>query len=324
MVSVVLLQQSGGPEELRTVDVALPSPAEREVRIRQTAIGVNYHDVYVRSGLYQTLPLPGVPGIEAVGVVTDVGPGVIDLKPGDRVGYVTGAYGAYAAERNLRADLAIRLPSILADAPAAASLMKALTVCMLIRRVHRVVAGQAILVQAAAGGVGQLLCSWANHLGATVIGTVGSAAKAEVARTAGATHTILYREEDVAARVAEITEGEGVAAAYDSVGADTFQGSIDSLGFEGHLVNFGQSSGPVPAFSLSVLAARSLSVSRPIIFHYLRTRDRLEAMAEETLSAFESGIIKPIEPLTLPLTQAPEAHRLLETRQSPGGVVLIP
>lgn len=324
MTVAILLERAGDPDELRLAGVDLPPPGAGEIRLRQTAVGVNYHDVYVRSGLYQTLPLPGVPGIEAVGVVTGTGPGVEHVKAGDRIGYVSGNYGAYAAERNLPAALAIKLPDMLDDVPAAASLMKALTVCMLVRHVHQVRAGEAVLVHAAAGGVGQLLCSWAANLGATVIGTVGSSAKAGIARAAGAAHTILYREEDVAARVAEITGGEGVAAAYDSVGADTFLASMNALGFCGQLVNFGQSSGPVAPFSPALLAARSLSVSRPIIFHYLRTPDRLRALADETLDAFERGVIRPVEPLTFPLAEAAQAHRVLEARQSPGGIVLIP
>ena len=320
----VLLKQAGGPDELRVGNVELPPPGAGEVRLRQTAIGVNYHDIYVRSGLYQTLALPGVPGVEAVGVVTSVGPEVEHVKSGDRIGYVSGRYGAYAAERNLPADLAIKLPDMLDDAPAAASFMKALTVCMLVRRIHSITAGEAVLVHAAAGGVGRLLCSWAAHLGATVIGTVGSAAKADVAREAGAAHIVFYRDEDVAARVAEVTGGEGVAVAYDSVGADTFLASMNSLGFGGRLVIFGQSSGPVAPFSPASLAVRSLSVSRPIVFHYLRTPERLRAMAAETFAAFRDGVIRPIKPLTLPLAEAAEAHRVLEARQSPGGVVLIP
>lgn len=324
MTQAIVMERTGGPEVLQPREIELAPPATGEVQVRQTAVGVNYHDIYVRSGLYETLPLPGIPGIEAVGTVEAVGEGVTALRVGERIGYVSGRYGGYAAARNLDAALAVPLPDRLADAPAAASLMKALTVCMLIRRVHRLAAGETILVHAAAGGVGQLLCNWASQLGATVIGTVGSAAKADVARAAGAAHVILYREEDVAVRVAEITGGEGVAAAYDSIGADTFDASVAALGFEGHLVNFGQASGPVPPFAPGLLATRSLTVSRPIVFHYLRTPERLKALADETLDAFAAGVLRPIEPITLPLREAGEAHRLLESRQSPGGVVLIP
>jgi NADPH2:quinone reductase len=324
MTRVVLMKEPGPADVLRVVQTELTAPGPREVRVRQVAIGVNYHDVYVRSGLYQTLPLPGVPGIEAVGIVERVGAEVTHLSPGDRIGYVTGQYGAYAEARNLDASLAVKLPAMLTDVQAAASLMKAFTVAMLVRRVHRIERGQTILVHAAAGGVGQLLCSWARHLGATVIGTVGSEEKAAIARAHGAEQVIFYRHEDVAARVAELTGGAGVAAAYDSVGADTFDGSVAALGFEGHLIGYGQASGPVPPFAMSLLATRSLSISRPIVFHYLRTPQMLRDISEQVFDAFAQGVIHPIEPVVLPLQQAVEAHRLLEARQSPGGVVLVP
>ncbi len=324
MTRVVLMQEPGGPDVLQIGETDLPLPGPGELRLRQTAIGVNYHDVYVRSGLYQTLPLPGVPGIEAAGVVESVGAGVTHVAPGDRIGYITGQYGCYAQARNLDAALAVRLPDALTDVQAAASLIKAFTVAMLLHLVHRVERGETILVHAAAGGVGQLLSSWACDLGATVIGTVGSAEKAEIARAHGAEHVILYREEDVAARVAEITGGSGVSAVYDAVGADTFEGSVASLGFEGHLVGYGQASGPVPPFAMSLLATRSLTVSRPIVFHYLRRPERLASIGTQVFDAFARGAIRPIDPVVLPLAEAAEAHRLLEARQSPGGIVLVP
>ena len=320
----ILMAHPGAPEVLKLVHLELAPPGAGELRIRHSAIGVNYHDVYVRSGLYETLKLPGVPGIEAVGTIEAAGPGVTGFEVGDRIGYVTGHYGGYAEARNLDAMLAIKLPPILSDVQWAASLMKALTACMLVQRVHQVASGETVLVHAAAGGVGQLLCSWANHLGAHVIATVGSPAKAEIARRCGAEHVILYREQDVAQCVAEITRGSGVSVAYDSVGADTFQASIDSLGFEGKLVNFGQASGPVAPFSPAVLASRSLAVFRPVIFHYLRTPEKLAALANGAFEALARGVIRRIDPLVLPLAQAAEAHRLLEARQSPGGIALTP
>ena len=324
MARAIVMEHPGGPEVLALANVALAPPGPGQLRLRQTAVGVNYHDVYVRSGLYRTLELPGVPGIEGVGIVEEIGANVTGFEVGDRIGYVTGQYGCYAEARNLDAALAVKLPDESTDVQWAASLMKAFTVCMLVRRVHKVVPGETVLVHAAAGGVGQLLCSWARHLGAQVIGTVGSQAKADIAIRHGADHVILYREQDIAKRVAEITEGNGVAVAYDSVGADTFQASIDSLGFEGQLVNFGQASGPVAPFTPALLASRSLSVSRPIIFHYLRTPEKLAAMARETFEAFARGAIRPIDPMVLPLAEAAEAHRRLEARESPGGIVLIP
>lgn len=320
----VIMREPGGPDVLRIGDIDLPPPGTGEVRLRQTAIGVNYHDVYVRSGLYKTLTLPGIPGIEAIGVVEQVGPGVTHVKSGDRIGYITGQYGCYAAARNLDAALAVQIPAALTDEQAAASLMKAFTVAMLVHCVHRLENGQTILVHAAAGGVGQILCSWARDLGVTVIGTAGSAAKAEIASGHGAEHVILYRQEDVAARVLEITGGLGVSAVYDAVGADTFEGSVAALGFEGHLISYGQASGPVPPFAMSLLATRSLTVSRPIVFHYLRTPEMLASIGAQVFEAFERGVIKPIDPIVLPLEQAGEAHRLLEARQSPGGIVLVP
>ena len=318
------MARPGGPQVLEVVETDLPPPLPHELRLRQTAVGVNYHDVYVRSGLYQTLPLPGVPGIEAVGVVEAVGSAVSAFAPGDRIGYVSGKYGGYAQARNLDADLAVKLPKGASDAQWAATLMKSFTAYMLLHRVRRTVAGETILVHAAAGGVGQLLCSWGRHLGLRVIGTVGSTEKAEIAHAYGAAEIILYREEDVATRISELTGGQGVAAAYDAVGADTFMGSIASLGFQGHLVNYGQASGPVEPFTPALLSTRSLTVTRPIVFHYLRTPAQLRAVADETFAAFASGALRPIDPLELPFAEAAQSHRLLEARQSPGGIVLIP
>ncbi len=324
MTQAIVVSEYGGPDVLRPQDVAVKEPGPGEVLLRQTAIGVNFHDCYVRSGLYKTLSLPGTPGIEGVGVITRVGAGVEGLRPGQRVGYVTPGYGGYAESRVLPAAQAILLPDQLDDAAAASILLKGLTVCMLVRKVHAIQKGETVLVHAAAGGVGQLLCGWARHLGATVIGTVGSAEKIEIARRAGAEHVILYRERDVAAEVSAITKGEGVAAAYDAIGRDTFSGSLASLGYFGKLVNYGQASGPVEPFSPSLLAARSNEIARPILFHCLRNRTDLEAMAAETFAAVAAGIIKPHVFKTLPLAEAAEAHRLLEGRSTTGSIVLTP
>ena len=321
---IIRIDEHGGPDVLKPATMELPPPGPGEIRIRQTAVGVNYHDVYVRSGLYKTLALPGVPGIEAAGMVEEVGQGVTGFATGDRIAYVGPAYGCYAEARNLPAALAVRLPDALGDAGVAASFMKALTVYILICRVRQVQDGETILVHAAAGGVGQLLTSWASRLGARVIGTAGSEEKAEIARAHGASDVILYREEDVSRRVMEITASEGVAAAYDAVGADTFRGSLASLGFLGHLVFYGQASGPVEPFSPAELAGKSLSLTRPIMFHYIRSRESLEQAAAACFDAFARDIIRPIEPLELPLEQAARAHEILEARQSPGGIVLIP
>ena len=323
MAKAIVLRDHGGPEVLRLEDVAVGTPGPGELRVRQTAIGVNFHDCYVRSGLYRTLPLPGVPGIEAAGVVEEVGAGVTGFAPGDRIGYVTGAYGAYATERVLPAAIALKLPEGVDERLAATVLVKGLTAEMLLRQVHRVKAGDVVLVQAAAGGVGRLLCQWAAHLGAEVIGTAGSAAKAAVARASGCAHVVLYRDEDFVQRVREITGGRGVDVAYDSVGRDTFSGSLECLALRGHLVNFGQASGPVAPFEVSALAAKSNSVTRPILFHYLRERTALEAMGAALFDVLRSGAVRAEAGETLPLGEAAEAHRQLEAREAKGPMVLV-
>ncbi|GGE03616.1 NADPH2:quinone reductase [Gemmobacter megaterium] len=323
-MQAIVLDTFGGPQVLRLCETPRPAPGAGEVLVRHTAIGVNFHDCYVRSGLYRTLPLPGIPGIEATGVVEALGSGVAGLAVGQRVGWVSGRYGGYATHRVMPAAEAIRLPDSLDDADLAATLMKALTVSVLVSRAHVVQPGQTVLVHAAAGGVGQLLCNWCRHLGATVIGTVGTRAKAAVAEAAGAHHIILYREEDFVARVQQITGGAGVAAVYDAVGKDTFAGSLASLAFEGTLVNYGQASGPVAALTPADLAVRSLTLVRPIVFHYLRDADRLADLSSRVFDAFAAGVIRPIAPLRLPLAEAAAAHEVLESQRSPGGVVLLP
>ncbi|MEJ8824896.1 quinone oxidoreductase [Variovorax humicola] len=277
MSKAIVIREYGGPEILQLESVQVGNPGKGELRIRQTCLGVNFHDVYVRSGLYKTLALPGVPGIEGVGVVEDIGSDVEGFVVGDRVTYITSAYGGYASERILAADIAVKLPETIDDETAASVFLKGLTVDMLVNSVGRIQPGDQVLVQAAAGGVGQLLSQWASHLGATVIGTAGSAEKAEIARKAGCSHVILYRQEKVAESVKAITAGRGVNVAFDSVGKDTFAGSLDSLALCGHLVNFGQSSGPVEPVALTQLSIRSTSLTRPMLFHYTARRWRLAA-----------------------------------------------
>src|ERR1044072_6663028 len=259
----IVLKSYGDPGVLRLADVDVPDPTGTQLLVRHTAVGVNFHDCYVRSGLYKTLTLPGIPGIEGVGIVEGVGPQAEGVEPGDRRRWISGGYGGYAAARLLPSDLAFKIPDGMTDAQAAASLMKMFTACMLVRKVHAVEPGQSVLIHAAAGGVGQLLTNWCHHLGAEVIGTVGSVEKEEIARRAGADHVILYRQEDFVARVSDITGGKGVAAAYGAVGKGTFSGSMRCLDYEGKLVNYGQPSGPVGPFPPSDLAGRSLSVARP-------------------------------------------------------------
>jgi len=320
----IILSHYGGPEQLILAAHDVPEPKPGELLIRHTAVNVNFHDIYVRTGLYKTLALPGVPGLDAVGVVEATGPGEIRFKPGDRIGWISAAYGGYSARRILPSDLAFPIPDGMDDAQAAASIMKGFTARMLVNESHRVKAGQTVLIHAAAGGVGQLLCQWCKALGARVLATVGSEAKAEVARACGADEIIFYREDDFVARVSKLTDGQGVAAVFDSVGKDTFAGSLKCLDYTGTLVNFGQSSGAVAPFTPSELAARSLTVTRPILFHFLRTREALDRYAGETLDAFTDGTMRLIQPERFPLSAAADAHRLLESGKSPGGIVLIP
>ena len=324
MAHAIVLRKHGGAEALRLETVAVGAPGTGQLRIRQTAIGVNFHECYVRSGLYRTLPLPGVPGIEAAGVVEDVGAEVAGFKLGDRIGYVTAAYGAYATERLLDASLAIPLPASISDEMAASVLVRGLTVQMLTQSVHRVAAGDRVLVHAAAGGVGRMLCQALKHLGAFVIGTAGSSERAAAARAAGCDATILYREQDFVAEVAAITDGRGVAVAYDSVGKDTFAGSLACLGVRGHLVNFGQASGPVPPFEVSRLAAWSNSVTRPILFHYLTDRAERDAMVEGLFGALADGVLTAEGVSRFPLAEVGRAHAALESRQATGPAILIP
>lgn len=324
MPIAIVLRAHGPAAELRPEPVAVGEPGPGEVRVRQTAIGVNYHDVYVRPGLYRTLALPGVPGIEAVGLVEAVGPGVTGIEVGERIGAITPAYGAYASSRLLPADLAIRLPDALDDVAAASFLLKGLTAEMLLRRVHRAAPGETLLIHAAAGGVGRLLVQWARALGATVIGTAGSEAKAAIATAAGAHHVIRYREQDVAAEVRRLTDGRGVDVAYDSVGADTFDGSLDALATFGHLVAFGQSSGPAAPLPMARLATRSLTVSRPIVFHFLADAAVRAEMARAAFAALADGTLTIETGRALPLHDAAAAHELLESRTVAGPIVLVP
>jgi len=324
VAQAIVLRQHGGPETLRLERVEIGAPAAGELHIRQTAVGVNFHDIYVRSGSYRTLALPGIPGIEGVGIVEAIGPGVQGFALGDRVGYVSGQYGAYAGRRNLPASLALKLPDAMDDRVAAAMLLKGLTAEMLLRRVTHVGSGTTILVHAAAGGVGRLLCQWAAQLGATVIGTVGSDAKSRVARDAGCHHTILYRSVDFVEAVRRITGGRGVDIAFDSVGKDTFYGSLDALAKLGHLVNFGQSSGPVEPLQVNRLAAKSNSLTRPILFHHTENPEHLRAMAASLFEAFDRGILTAVLGRALPLAEAARAHQALEARSGEGPFILIP
>jgi NADPH2:quinone reductase len=323
MPQAIMLRETGGPEVLRLEDIAVGSPGPGQVRLRQTAIGVNFHDCYVRSGSYQTLPLPGIPGLEAAGTIEEVGPGVEGFAPGDRAAYFTSGYGAYASERLVSADLLVRVPDGVSDTVAAAILVKGLTAHMLVHKVHAIQPGDIVLVHAAAGGVGLLLCQWAKHLGARIIGTAGSEQKAALAKQAGCEEVVLYRDEDFVARVRDFTGGHGVNVAYDSVGRDTFYGSLECLAPLGHLVNFGQSSGPVEPLQVAALSKGSYTITRPMLFHYTVGRENLDAMAAELFGAVASGVLTVAAPLTMPLADAAAVHQALEARQTTGSVVLM-
>lgn len=324
MSVAIMLREIGGPDVLHVEEISVAAPAPEEVQLRQTVIGVNFHDTYVRSGLYKTLSLPGIPGVEAVGVVEAVGDGVTDLKVGDRVGYVTSAYGAYADARVIRADRLIPIPPDLDDRTMGAGLVKALTAFMLLTKVQPLRSGDICLVHAAAGGVGRLLCQWAHHLGADVIGTVGNDHKAVLALDNGCDYVILYNEEPFPQRVRELTHGRGVNVVYDGVGKDTFSGSLESLAVRGHLVNFGQSSGAVEPFAVSRLAEKSNTLSRPLLFHYIEDQRERQEMADQVFGALRTGVISVEVGAEFPLKDAAAAHRALESRQTMGSTVLIP
>lgn len=323
MDRAIVIREPGGPQVLKSERITVGAPGKGQVRLRQTAIGVNFHDCYVRSGSYKTLSLPGVPGLEAVGVVDAVGPDVVDFGPGDRVGYITPGYGGYASARLIDASLLVRLPESLDDKTAAATLLRGLTAQVLLCQVFPVRAGHTVLVHAAAGGVGRLLCQWAHHLGATVIGTVGSEEKASLARASGCAHTILYRTENFVEKVREFTQGRGVDVAYDSVGKDTFQGSLDVLAMRGHLVNFGQSSGRIEPFEISKLFAKSNTISRPGVFHYFTGSDR-DPMAKALFAALADRVITAGRFHEYAFEDGAKAHADMEGRKTAGAVLLIP
>lgn len=325
MPQAIVIREYGTSDVLNLEEVDVPAPRAGEIRLRQTSVGVNFHDIYVRSGLYNTLTPPGILGCEGTGVVEALGDGVDAFDVGQRVAYVTGPpYGAYASHRLLPAKAAVPLPDIMDDDIAAATLLRALTVDMLTQRVTQLKPGMSILVHAAAGGVGRLLCQMASHLGVTVYGTVGSAEKAEIAGTAGCTHPILYRETDFEGEILDLTDGGGVDVVYDSIGADTFAGSLKALTICGHLVNFGQSSGPVDPLAMATLAEKSLTVTRPILFHYLMNTSQYRDMAASVFGAFAQGTLKAEAPKVFALAEAKNAHDLMASRSAVPGVILKP
>ena len=321
MPSAIRIHQTGGPEVLAWEPVEVGEPGPGQVRLRQHAAGLNFIDVYHRTGLYG-LPLPFTPGVEGAGVIEAVGPDVDELKPGDRVAYA-GPIGGYAEVRLIDAGRVVKLPEAIGFDEAAAMMLQGMTARMLLRSVFPVAQGDTILVHAAAGGVGLILCQWAAALGATVIGTVSTDEKAELARAHGCEHPIVYTRQDFVAEVERITAGEKLPVVYDSVGRTTFMKSLDCLRPRALMVSFGQSSGPVAPFAPAILAQKgSLYLTRPTLFHYTETRAQLEQSAAELFEAVGSGKVRIEVKQRFPLAEAAEAHRALEARATSGSTVL--
>lgn len=321
MTHAIRIHQTGGPEVMQWESIEVGKPVAGEVRLRHTAVGLNYIDVYHRTGLYPTRT-PFTPGMEGAGIVEEVGPAVADFRVGDRVAYAGGPIGAYAEARVMPADRLVKLPTTISDQQAAAIMLQGMTAQYLLRRSYRLQKGDTILVHAAAGGVGLIVCQWARHLGATVIGTVSSDEKAALAKANGCTHPVIYTREDFHARVIEITAGKKVAVVYDSVGKDTFMKSLDCLRPLGMMVLFGQSSGPVPPFDLGQLAAKgSLFITRPTLMTYIANREDLLASAGELFDLVGSGAVKASVNQTYALKDAAQAHRDLEARKTTGSTV---
>jgi NADPH2:quinone reductase len=325
MAGVIRVHEVGGPEVMRYEQVEVGAPGPGQARIRQTAVGLNFIDVYFRTGLYPAPALPFTPGLEGAGVVEAVGEGVTDLAVGQRVAYAAPPIGAYAEVRLHQADRLVVLPDGISDEQAAAMMLKGMTAHYLLRRTFRVEPGQTILFHAAAGGVGTIACQWAKHLGATVIGTVGSEEKAALARAHGCDHPIRYDKEDLVARVRELTGGKGVPVVYDSVGQSTFDKSLDCLAPLGMLVSFGQSSGSIPPVNLGILSQKgSLYITRPTLMTYTAARGDLVAAASELFEVVQSGAVTINVNQRFPLREAAAAHRALEGRQTTGSTVLQP
>ncbi len=320
----IRVEKHGGPEQMHWVEVDLPAPGKGEVRLKNLACGVNFIDVYHRTGLYP-MPLPTGIGLEACAVVEEVGEGVTGLKAGDRVAHGTGPLGAYAERRNFPADKAIKVPDAIDDRTAAAMMLQGMTVEYLIHRTYPVQRGDFVLLHAAAGGVGTIASQWLNKLGAQIIGTAGSPEKLEMAKAQGCHHVINYRTEDWVKRVKEITGGKGCAVVYDGVGKDVFLASLDCLRPRGYMVTFGNASGPSPDISPLILSQKgSLFLTRPTLMAYTATRDELELSANRVIEAITKGWIRMKVGHTYPLKDAVQAHRDLEARKTTGSIVLLP
>ncbi|WP_017233954.1 quinone oxidoreductase [Pandoraea sp. B-6] len=324
MTKAIRIEQNGGPEVMKYVDVEVGDPGPGEARVRHNAVGLNYIDVYFRTGLYPQ-PLPAGLGMEAAGVVEAVGEGVTLVKAGDRVAYASRPCGAYSQARVMPVASLVRLPDSISDDQAAAMMLQGMTAQYLLRRTYPVKAGDTILIHAAAGGVGLIVCQWAKALGATVIGTVGSDEKAALARQHGCDHPIVYTRENFVERVKEITSGEGVPVVYDSIGKDTFIGSLDCLRPLGMMVNFGSASGPVAQINTADLVSRgSLFFTRPTIFSYTAKRADLEATANDLFDVVAKGAVKIEVNQRYALADVAQAHRDLEARKTTGSTLLMP
>ena len=325
MPKAIRIHRTGGPDAMQWEDVEVGAPGPGEIRIRHEAVGLNYIDVYFRTGLYPAPSLPFSPGMEGAGIVEALGEGVGSLAVGDRVAYAAPPVGAYAQERLMPAEKVVKVPAGIDARQAAAMMLQGMTVEYLLRRTCPVRSGDTILFHAAAGGVGLIACQWAKHLGATVIGTIGSDEKAELARAHGCDYTIVYTRENFTERVRELTNGAGVPVVYDAVGRDTFEGSLDCLRPRGMLVSFGQSSGKVDPFDVGILSAKgSLYITRPTLMTYTASRADLEDSAQALFDVVGSGAVRITVNQTFPLAEAANAHRALESRRTTGSTVLMP
>ena len=322
MAYAIRFEKPGGPDVLSWQQVEVGKPGEGQVRLRHTAVGLNYIDTYHRSGLY-SLPLPSGIGSEGAGIVEEVGPGVSGLKSGDRVAYAGGPIGAYAEERVVPTERLVPVPDGISDQQAAAMMLKGMTAWYLVRRTYPIKRGDTILIHAAAGGVGLIVCQWAKHLGATVIGTVGDPAKATLAKQNGCDYPILYKNEDFVAKVNELTQGKKLPVVYDLVGKDTFYKSLDCIAPLGLMASFGQSSGAIGPVDIGILAAKgSLFLTRPTLNTYTASREDLLTAARELFEVVKSGVVKLAINQTYPLREAARAHRDLEARKTTGSTVL--
>jgi NADPH2:quinone reductase len=323
MVHAIRIHQNGGPEVMQWESVDVPAPGPGQVRLKHHAVGVNYIDIYQRSGLYK-LPMPSGLGSEGAGEVVAVGEGVTEFKVGDRGAYA-GALGGYAEERVMPADRLVKLPDSIDYKTGAAMMLQGMTVRYLLRQTYKVGQGTTMLLHAAAGGIGLIAAQWGRHLGATVIGTVSTSDKAALAKAAGCTHVINYKTEDFVKRTKELTNGAGCDVVYDAVGKDTFPGSLDCLKPLGLFVSFGNASGPVPPFEINILQGKgSLYATRPTLGTYVAKRQDLVANANELFDVVSKGVVKINANHTYPLKDAAQAHRDLEARKTTGSIVLVP